>query len=194
MPLDKSFLSQVANRIATPGHAPSGVARSILTVAAGSFGFRFTKFDPDLTMPTGFDPNAAALFECIVEAAYLVANADGVFDDAERSAFHQVVLEACRGAVTSEQLEALLADLGDQVAEDGVDKRVDMICRTVTRDDHRREVIRIAALLAHVSGDVSDSERQIIAKLASGFGLPPEEIDTVLKEAQDTLTEARPLG
>jgi len=37
--------------------------------------------------------------EAIVEAAYLVATADGVLDDTEREAFVQVVIEACGGAV-----------------------------------------------------------------------------------------------
>jgi tellurite resistance protein len=190
MPLDNTFLSQVANRIATPHYAPSGFEGSILTVAAGSFGFRSTSFEQELTMPTGFDPTVAALFECIVESAYLVATADGVFDDAERDAFHHVVLEACRGAVTAEQLQALLCDLSDQFNEDGLDKRIEMIARTVRRAEHRREVIRIAALLAHVSGGVCDAERQVVTKLASAFELGASEVDAVLQEAHDTLLQA----
>ena len=92
MPYDTNFLSLVARRVAEPApDAPSGVVASILTVAAGSFGFRSPS---DATIPTGFDPNAAALFESIVESAYLVATADNVFDDAEREAFRTVVLEA----------------------------------------------------------------------------------------------------
>jgi tellurite resistance protein len=189
MPLDKTFLSQVANRIATARYAPSGTDGSILTVAAGSFGFRSTSFEQELTMPTGFDPTVAALFECIVESAYLVATADGVFDDVERNAFNQVVLEACRGSVLPEQLQALLVDLGDQFAEDGLDQRIEMIARTVRRVEHRREVIRIAALLAHVSGGVCDAERQVVSKLASAFGLDSSEVDVVLKEAHDTLSQ-----
>jgi len=194
MPLDKSFLSQVANRIATPHYAPAAGEASILTVAAGSFGFRSTSCEQELTMPTGFDPTVAALFECIVEAAYLVATADGVFDEAERGAFHHVVLEACRGAVTTEQLQALFSDLNDQFKEDGLDKRIQMIARTVRRAEHRREVIRIAALLAHVSGGVCDAERQVMSKLASAFELDPSEVDAVLQEAHDTLSAANARG
>jgi tellurite resistance protein len=50
-----------------------------------------------LTQPTGFDPEAARLFEAIVESAYLVATADGHFDSAEQVAFQQVVLAGCGG-------------------------------------------------------------------------------------------------
>jgi tellurite resistance protein len=190
MHFDKNFLSQVAVRIAQPSRdAPSGVADSILTVAAGSYGFRSAHED-ELTMPTGFDPSAAALFESIVEAAYLVATADGVFDETERKAFRDVVLEACRGAVNPEQLEALLADLSDQVAEDGLDKRIEMVAKGVTRPEHQREVLRIAALLAHVSGSVSDVERDVVMKLAYAFGVHSDLIDQVLGEAKRVLDKS----
>jgi tellurite resistance protein len=190
MHIDKSFLHQVAARIAQPkSDAATGAEGSTLTVAAGSYGFRNSQ--EEHTMPTGFDPHAAALFESIVEAAYLVATADGVFDDAERDAFRQVVLEACRGAVSADQLEALLADLGDQLAEDGVEKRIDMVARGVTRDEHQREVLRIAAVLAHASGDVSEVERGVVVKLSKAFCLPDEHVDAVLKEVHETLAQAR---
>ena len=189
MSTDKNFLSQVAIRIAQPPtDAPSGMAGSILTVAAGSYGFRSAHED-ELTMPTGFDPSAAALFESIVEAAYLVATADGVFDDNERKAFRDVVLEACRGSVNPDQLEALLADLADQVEEDGVDKRIQMVARGVTRPEHQREVLRIAALLAHVSGNVSEVEREVVAKLGGAFQLTDEVVESVLGEAGKVLSD-----
>src|SRR5690606_13128494 len=62
--------------------------RSILTLAAASYGSRP---EDESTIPTGFDPFAAALFECIVEGAYLVATADGVFDDEEKRTFERIV-------------------------------------------------------------------------------------------------------
>ena len=190
MQVDKNFLSQVAIRIARPPRdAPLGVAESILTVAAGSYGFRSAAGE-EHTMPTGFDPNAAALFESIVEAAYLVATADGVFDDTERGAFKNVVFEACRGTVDQTQLDALLADLADQLEEDGVDKRLEMVSRGVTRPEHQREVLRIAALLALVSGDVTAAERVVVEKLAKAFGLPDGEVEAVLDEARAILHEA----
>ena len=48
----------------------------------------------EATVPTGFDPVAVALFEAIVEGAFLVAFADGVFDDEERKTFERVVAPA----------------------------------------------------------------------------------------------------
>jgi tellurite resistance protein len=184
------FLSKVARRVAEPAsNAPPGVMNSILTVAAGSYGFR--PGGDDATMPTGFDPHAAALFESIVEASYLVATADGVFDDAERNAFRTVVLEACRGSVDPESLEALMADLGDQLEEDGLDRRIEMVAKTINRTDQQREVLRIASFLAFASGGVSDLERGVIDKMGVAFQLTEAELQSVLQEVQDAVDEAQ---
>src|ERR1700759_3873928 len=122
---DKSLLERVARGIAKPGDAaPHGVTASILAQAATSYGAR-PVYD-EATVPTGFDPAAAALFEATVEAAFLVANSDGVFDPDERAAFQSVVVAGCNNNVQPAQLEALLADLSQQLNEDGIEKRARM--------------------------------------------------------------------
>src|SRR5690242_2629680 len=86
-------------RVARTPHGTSAAQstdRSILMLAAASYGARPSD---EATVPTGFDPAAAALFEVIVEGAYLVASADGVFDDDERALFERVVTAACGGTV-----------------------------------------------------------------------------------------------
>jgi tellurite resistance protein len=183
---DKGLLERVARGISRPGDAaPSGITASILAQAAKSYGAR--PIVDESTVPTGFDPAAAALFEATVEAAFLVANSDGVFDDEERSAFQHVVFAACAEQVQPGQLDALLADLCEQLAQDGIDKRTRMVARTVTRRDHQLEVLRIAALMAHISGGVSESEREVIDHLAKGFELETGAVDHVLHEAEAAL-------
>src|SRR5689334_7647162 len=100
-----NLLARVARSSATPG-TPADPSKplSILSLAAASYGARP---DDDATVPTGFDPLAVALFESIVEGAYLVASADGVFDDEERRTFERVVVAACGGAVAPKQLAGL---------------------------------------------------------------------------------------
>ena len=154
---------------------------SILSVAAASYGSRPLE---DATVPTGFDPIAVALFEAIVEGAYIVATADGVFDDEERRMFERVVVAACGGAVPPAQIVALVSDLNDQLREDGVDRRIERIARAVTKKEHGREVLRIAALLAYVSDDASEVEREVLGKLARRLGIAPDEVDTALAEAR----------
>src|SRR5450631_2735518 len=152
-----NLLARVARSASKLG-IPADPAKplSILSLAAASYGARP---DDDATVPTGFDPIAVALFESIVEGSYLVASADGVVDEDERKTFEQVVVTACGGAVAPKQIAALVSDLADQLEEDGLDRRIAMLAKQVTKPDHALEVLRIGALLAQVSNDVGPEER-----------------------------------
>jgi len=183
---DARLLEKVARGLNEPWAAKeAGAQGSILTVAAGVYGARPAA--EETTIPTGFDPQAAALFEAIVEAAYVVSAADGVLDDSEREAFAQVVSEACGGAVDEDQIADLLADLRDHLREDGLDTRVGAIALAVLKPEHRREVLRMAGLLAHVSGGVSGVEKAVLEKLAAAFQLEPREVDAALDAVKSAL-------
>lgn len=185
--VDADLLSLVASKLGEPPALAEGTGNgSLLTLAASAYGAH----SADATQPTGFDPQVAALFEAMVEGAFLVANADGEFDAAERDAFQHVVSTACAGTVRKEQVSALLSDLADQLAEDGLDKRVEMIGKTVRRPEHVREVLRIASLLAQVSGGVDRAERDVLGKLAGHFGLDAAELDRVVSEAERAVRAA----
>jgi tellurite resistance protein len=157
---------------------------SILSRAAELYG---AQPDAEKTPPTGFDPAAAALFEALVEGAYLVANADGEFDAEERSAFEQVVLIATNGRVGPDQLGALLADLEQLLGEDGLEKRIQVVSKTVAKPEQQREVLRVAALIGYISGGVSEVEHDAMAKLATGFGLDAAAVQRAVEEARSAL-------
>src|SRR3954471_15106857 len=158
--------------------------RSILTLAAASYGSRPTD---ESTVPTGFDPHAAALFESIVEGAYIVATADGVFDEEERRAFERIVTAATGGAVAQGHIADLIADLADQLEEDGLDTRLQRLGEGIARREHAQEVIRIAALIAQCSEDVSEVERSVLEKLATACKLEPSEVDAALADVAKAL-------
>lgn len=183
---DESLLSKVATQLSRPPSYSANSKASILSIAAASYGWSSGE---EVTQPTGFDPDAARLFEAVVEAAFLVANADGEFDTAEQSAFRHVVVSACGGLVVERQVSALLADLADQLGEDGMDKRVQMVSRSIVREDQAREVLRISALLAHVSGGVSQIERDVLGKLAVELKLDLNAVDAAVTEAKSALAD-----
>jgi tellurite resistance protein len=187
--LDSSLIGKVARQLTqAPAYARTeGVRGSLLSVAASSYGWKSE--DDDHTQPTGFDPDAARLFEAVVEGAFLVANADGDFDGTEQAAFQHVVVSACEGRVAERQVSALLADLHDQLGEDGLQKRIELVARAITREDHAREVLRVSSLLAHVSGGVSPVEREVLDKLAAGFKLTDAAVEQAIEEAAYALTE-----
>jgi tellurite resistance protein len=181
------LLARVAR--AYSGPAASGdpdTPISILSLAAASYGARPAD---EATVPTGFDPLAVALFEAIVEGAYLVAAADGVVDAEERRTFERVVTTACGGAVPPKSIAALVSDLADQLTEDGMDRRIKVVASQVHKKEHAREVLRIAALLAHSSDSVSDVERGVLGKLAAACGLGDEEVDQAIADVKRVLTE-----
>jgi|SRR6478735_2684300 len=186
---DTSLIGKVARQLTrAPAHAATeGASSSLLSLAASSYGRKSD--DDELTQPTGFDPDAARLFEAMVEGAFLVANADGDFDDAEQAAFQQVVVSACAGRVAERQVSALLADLQDQLDEDGMQKRVAWVARAINGEDHAREVLRVCSLLAHVSGGVSSVERDVLDKLAAEFKLGDAAVERAIEEAAHALTE-----
>ncbi len=170
---------------ASPGSAAAGGNdRSILMLAAASYGSRPTD---EATVPTGFDPYAAQLFESIVEGAYLVATADGVFDDEERRTFERIVTAATGGTVLQRHVADLVADLADQLQEDGLELRVTRLAEGLTRKEHAKEVLRIAALIAQVSEDVSPVERQLLERLCAAFKLEPTEVDAALADVKAAL-------
>src|SRR5947208_9308283 len=113
-----NLLARVARSNNASPAAETEKPASILSLCAASYGARPSD---EATVPTGFDPQACALFEAIVEGSYLVASADGVFDAAERETFERVVSVACGGTVSQNQVAGLVADLEDQLKEDGLD-------------------------------------------------------------------------
>jgi tellurite resistance protein len=174
--------STASGRLSDPGRPAS-----ILSLSAAAYG---AKPSEDATVPTGFDPVAVALFESIVEGAYVVANADGVFDDEEKRTFERIVVAACGGMVAPSQITALVADLADQLEEDGVDRRVDVLSKAVMKPEHAQEVLRIAALLALATEDVSPVEREVLGKIAKATGLGAGAVDQALSDVKNALASA----
>lgn len=178
-----SLARRVARRLSEPAAFAEGRALgSLLSVSGAQFGLR--PEHEELTQPTGFDPRAVALFEAIVESAFLVATADGVFDEIEERTFCQLVLTACNGGVSEAQVKDLLADLATLLREDGLEGRIAAASAPVRRGDHAREVIRIAALMAHASSGVSEEERRVLGQLAAAFELSSAELNLVIAEIE----------
>jgi tellurite resistance protein len=186
-----SLLARVA-RARSKASSEEGDPRiSILSLAAASYGARPSD---EATVPTGFDPQACALFEAIVEGAFLVASADGVFDEAERVTFENVVSASCGGTVAQKQISDLVADLEDQLQEGGLDRRIAAIGEHVAKKSHGKEVLRIAALLAQTSGDVSQVERGVLGRIARACQLEDGDVDAALADVKSAIADAAAAG
>lgn len=182
-----SLLARVARSRGATTSGEGDPTSSILSLAGASYGARPSD---EATVPTGFDPQACALFEAIVEGSYLVASADGVFDAAEREVFERVVSVACGGTVSQKQVGDLVADLADQLKEDGLDRRIAAISENVAKKNHAKEVLRIASLLAQSSEAVSDVERGVLVRIAKACGLEEGDVDTAMSDVKQALANA----
>jgi tellurite resistance protein len=121
------------------------------------------------------------LFEGIVESAFLVVAAEGSFDEVERRALTQVVLEASGHRVTPRQIETILMDLAKHLAADGFDARVQRLKSRLVKSTHRCEAVLFAVLVAEISEGVSEIQRQVLFTLTSAFELP----DSLVNELRD---------
>lgn len=175
-------LRRVQRKLSTTSQGGEGPktceGESVLLATAARYSSPPSEFS--VTPPTGFDPDAAALFEAIVETAFLVANADGEFDPAEREVFALVVLEASEHRVSARQVQAIVSDLATQLADDGLDQRLERLRHAILKPQDRQEVLRIAALLAHASAGISRSERDVLERLATLWELPAGAADDAL--------------
>lgn len=163
----------------------AGAQESVLLATAARYCPTVESFT--VTPPTGFDFEAGALFEAIVESAFLVANADGHFDDVERQAFTQVVREASGKRVSERQIAAIVLDLTQQLQDDGLERRCKQLRSIITKHVHRREALLVATFLAEVSAGVSESERRVLEVLAQAFELPSTMVDEALTEVRKSL-------
>jgi tellurite resistance protein len=191
--LNEPLVARIAEKLGEPPrYAPKGgvasvagaprSGHSVLLASAAQFGRR--PQNEEHTQPSGFDPRGAALFEAIVESAYLVATADGVFDEKEQRVFQHIVLTVCAGALTEQQVEALVFALRERMHIHGRASRMLAVTQAVSWSGHSREVLRIAALMAEASGGVSAEERAVLEELTRGFVIPPRVLDETLEEVR----------
>lgn len=184
---DDGFVARLADKLKEPPRyageksAPRG-APSLLRASALQFGRR--PQNEDHTQPSGFDPRGAALFEAIVESAYLVATADGTFDADEQRAFQHIVLAVCAGALTEVQVGALLFALEERSVMQGRSSRMLAVAQAVAWCGNADEVLRIAVLMAEASGGVSAEERAVLEELRHGFVLSPRILEEALEEVR----------
>ncbi|MDP9035165.1 MAG: hypothetical protein M3O50_10180 [Myxococcota bacterium] len=179
------LLARLARSAARPGAPIDPVTPlSIVSLAAASYGARPAE---DATVPTGFDPLAVALFESIVEGAFLVATAGGSLDPDEYGFFERLFVAAGGGAVSTQQIAALVDDLGSRLRADGLERRIDALGIVVTKPEHAREVLRIAALVAQAYGDMSPDKGQVLARIAARCGLEKADVNLVLAETKSAL-------
>jgi tellurite resistance protein len=65
--------------------------------------------------------------------------------------------------------------------------KLEMVARTISRPEHTRDVLRVAALIACVSGGVSSEEQNCLARMARRFALSDDAVEAAVAEARSVL-------
>jgi tellurite resistance protein len=163
--------------------------RSVIALAAAAYA---AQPSVDSTTPTGFDPFAVTLFESIVEAAFLVATADGVFDADEREVFARIVAASADNALPRSDLNGLIEELADNLAIHGIDKRIARIAESVRRAEHKVALLRVAYLVALANDTISEPEEAIIARLCSALEVSSSEAAKLRLELTELVYQEAP--
>ncbi len=127
--------------------------------------------DPGPEFIRSLDPEQ---LEALVETMYLVAFADGRFDDAERDHFERSIRALTDGRLSAGAFDVVIARIGRQLDERGRDGLVASLKRRL-RDPRLRQIALIlAADMAAADGALHAQERALIETLADAFDMPPD--------------------
>lgn len=142
--------------LAKSGRAPAA-SRAAVERALTLLGDRLAAFDSGKRLST-IGP--------LMEAASLMAVADGEVDDDEREVIRRVLQKLSIDALSAVVADAMLTSSVEQTRELGVEKRCTTLAQALIRHDVVREGMFIAVLVADVSGGIVASERAVLEQLA----------------------------
>jgi adenylate cyclase len=143
--------------LAKAGRAPAA-SRAAVERALTLLGDRLAQFDSGKRLST-IGP--------LMEAASLMAVADGEVDDDEREVIHRVLQKLSIDGLSSVVADAMLSSSVEQTRELGVDKRCSELASALVKHDVVREGIFIAVLVAEISGGMDAKERAVLDRLVT---------------------------
>jgi tellurite resistance protein len=133
------------------------------------------------------DPSEDRETAALVEAAFLMAAADGRFGNAEQDEFAEALQFLSAGKLTLEQIDGILDELIDALRTDGWDARIASVASQLASPESRRNAYRMAAGISFSDGTIQDEEQRLFGLLADAFEIPTDEASTILREVRDLL-------
>jgi tellurite resistance protein len=128
-------------------------------------------------------PHQNEVFRAAVEAGYLVANADGSFDDKEREILVQAIGILSVGAVIEWEVETLLDESAARAAKEGAIPRARAIGAELKKLGSAEAGILIAAAVARATKKVDKKEAEVLKAVGAGAGIRGEEVLEIVKRA-----------
>jgi tellurite resistance protein len=108
-------------------------------------------------------PHQNEVFRAAVEAGYLVATADGTFDDTERETLVKAIEILSVGAVIEWEVDTLLDECEARSKKEGAQKRAEAVARATKKVDKK--------------------EADTLKAVGAAAGLTAEQVSAIVKKA-----------
>jgi tellurite resistance protein len=116
-------------------------------------------------------PTSAQLFCAVFEAGFLIAQADGRFDRAERAHLHRALLALSDDGILADDVDAMLSGFTASLSRDGAAARSESVGRLLQAHHVGEAGVFLAAGIACASDGLSQIELKTLEVLARHAGL-----------------------
>jgi tellurite resistance protein len=119
----------------------------------------------------------------LVEAAYLVASADGNYTNVESERMIGRVSALTDGKFSGDQLSAWANEAAGKLSAEGLKARAQAIASTIPDQELRRATLLVASAVAWLDGGVGTKEGLALQALAGAFGFSIDSLHKIMAEA-----------
>lgn len=127
------------------------------------------------------------LFGAMLEAAFLLASADGQLSPEELGELASMVSSMTGESVSPAALADSFADYSAQLERSGRAARIEALAASCPSPEVRRQVISFAVLVALCDRDLAPSELFVLHSLGKAFGLAAPEINDTIRSLKGEL-------
>lgn len=144
----------------------------------------------DLLLP---DPSALRDAEgerraaTMVEAAFLLAAADGQLEAQELGELTSLLSGVLGGSLTPSQTATHLEAFQATLEKEGKSARIAAIAAAATTPEERRELLGFASLVALCDDDLAPAELFVLHSLGRAFGLKTEDVNAIVRSVRAAL-------
>lgn len=128
----------------------------------------------------------------MVEAAFLLAAADGELQAEELGELTSLVASVLGGSVSPSQTATMLESFQATLEKDGKQARIQAIAQAAQGPEERREILGFSALVALCDNDLAPSELFVLHSLGRAFGVSVEDVNAVVRKVRAALGQEAP--
>ena len=146
---------------------------------------------PDLTSLSRRDPQSGRrenpLYGALLEAAFLVAAADGELTREEVGELADLITRMTSQAVAPGELADSIGAYSGQLEQGGRTAMIDALAAACPEPAARKQVLHFAILVALCDRALAPSELLVLHRLGHAFGLDAEQVNGAVRQLRDEL-------